>query len=218
MPNDAPLTKAGYAAHQLREQILSGTLTPGERLRVEQLTQDLSMSPTPIREALRVLQAEGLITQRPHHGMVVANPSADDFQEICGLRVMLEPLAVERAVPRMDQPTLTKLDEIHKQLVAAAERDDARETMWLNREWHWLIYRTAGSPRLEDLIQRLWNALPWGLVGTIPGRIQRSAAEHVTIHEAIRQGDTRAAAAHMRKHISGADRVVQLLRDLERQQ
>lgn len=216
MSSDGPQTKAEYAAAQLREQILSGDLPPGERLRVDLLTEQLGMSPTPIREALRVLQAEGLLTQRPHHGIVVANPSAEDFEEICRLRAMLEPYAARLAVARLDAAALAELDTVHEAYLAAVDSDNRRAALALNRQWHWLIYRASASPRLLDLIERLWNGLPWGMIGDLPSRVQRSASEHVAIQEAIHRRDGDTVAELLRKHIGGGEELVAHLRSLER--
>lgn len=219
MSLDTPMTKTDFAAQRLRERIFSGELAPGDRLMVEHLKADLGMSPTPIREALRVLQAEGLIVHRPHHGMVVARQSIEDVQEICDLRAVLEPHALELAMPNMDAATLDKLDKLHAELVSAGEHDNATEAIAINHEWHWLIYRTAGSARLSDYIQRLWNAFPWRVLGTFPGRAEHAIHEHEPIQDAIRNGDTKAAGEALREHIKGGQQaLVQRLREIERDQ
>lgn len=219
MSRETPMTKTDFAAQQLRERIFVGDFAPGERLMVEHLKADLAMSPTPIREALRVLQAEGLIVHRPHHGMVVARQSIEDVQEICDLRAVLEPHALELAMPNMDAATLDKLDKLHAELVSASEHDNATDAIAINHEWHWLIYRTAGSARLEDYIQRLWKAFPWRVLGTFPGRAEHAAHEHEPIQAAIRTGDTTDAVEHLRQHIkNGENALVQRLREIENDQ
>ena len=92
------LTKTDAACAALREAIEADRLAPGERLAVKRLVEDLQMSPTPIREALRLLQAEGLAVYKPHHGMVVADYPAESVAEVSRMRALLEPLAVELAV------------------------------------------------------------------------------------------------------------------------
>ena len=210
-----PMTKADYAAQQLRERIFSGELAPGQRLLVEHLKVELSMSPTPIREALRVLQSEGVIVHKAHHGMVVARQSVEDVQEICDLRAVLELHALELAIPKMDEQTLTALEQLQADFASANERGEITQAIAINYDWHWLIYRMAGSSRLEDSIQRLWTAFPWRVIGTFPGRISQAVAEHTLILEAIRDRDVTAATKHLRDHIMlGEEGLLQRLREL----
>lgn len=216
MTTATPMTKTDFAAQQLRELIFSGELGPGERLMVDHLKTELAMSPTPIREAFRVLQAEGLIVHRPHHGMVVARQSVQDVQEIVDLRAVLEPHALKLAIPKMGGATLDKLEALQAESVATSEQGNVAEAIAINHEWHWLIYRNAGSSRLEDYIQRLWLAFPWRVIPTFPGRIDKAADEHSHIHDAIRNGDTPTAVEGLRQHIvTGADVLIQRLRELE---
>lgn len=91
------LTKTDAAFEELRRMIYSGELRPGQRLPVSELLVILGISPTPIREALRLLQAAGLVVHEPHHGMIVRTYSAPDLDEIYELRAILEPHAAERA-------------------------------------------------------------------------------------------------------------------------
>lgn len=216
MTTATPMTKTDFAAQQLRERIFSGELAPGERLMVDNLKTELAMSPTPIREAFRVLQTEGLIVHRPHHGMVVARQSLQDVQEIVDLRAVLEPHALELAIPKMDSATLDKLEALQADYIATTEQGKIAEAIAINHDWHWLIYRNAGSSRLEDYIYRLWRVFPWRVVGTFPGRIGKAATEHNHIQDAIRNGDTPSAVEGLRQHIvTGADVLIQRLRELE---
>ena len=86
-------TKADIALHAIRERILSGELQPGDRVRPDALTAELEMSPTPIREALRLLQADRLVHYEPHHGIVVARLSSKEIEDIYLVRSLLEPVA-----------------------------------------------------------------------------------------------------------------------------
>src|SRR5690348_4749364 len=113
------LTKTEIALQVLRERLRSGDLAPGARLRVEELANDLEMSPTPVREALRLLQADGLVDYRAHHGIVVSELTPEEIQDLFRLRTVLEPLAVELAVPRLGRADLARLERLHEQQVAA---------------------------------------------------------------------------------------------------
>lgn len=216
MAADRPMTKVEFAAQQLRQRILAGDVLPGTRLRAEHLTTDLEMSPTPIREALRVLQAEGLVEHTPNHGMTVARISVQDLREICDIRKVLEGHALEVAISKMESKTLARLENLQKEFAAATAKGDAAAAMALNHDWHFLIYHTAGSARLEEHIQRLWTAYPWRAVGALSGWPTQSVDEHNQIMDAIRVRDIEFAVKCLRDHISRGeegltDRVRELL-------
>jgi DNA-binding GntR family transcriptional regulator len=195
------LTKTEIALDALRERISSGELAPGSRLRVEDLADDLAMSPTPIREALRLLQAAGLVDYRPHHGIVVAERTVDEIKDLFRLRSVLEPLALELAVPRLDEATLQRLERIHEQLAEAARANRGRAIARCNSDWHWTIYEASGSPLLVDIIHRLWEAFPWRTMWALPGRSDLSLRQHAAMMKAIRQGDAARAAELLREHV-----------------
>jgi DNA-binding GntR family transcriptional regulator len=191
------LTKTELALHALRDGIRAGDLRPGQRLRVDDLTHELGMSPTPIREALRLLQADGLVDYRPHHGIVVAELSAEATAEVYRLRALLEPLAVELAVPRLSHDDVDELERLHERHARSPSSED-------NRAWHWTVYEASGSALLNDFVRRLWEAFPWRMIWALPGRARRSHDEHEAVMEAIRRRDTVAAAELMKAHVSSS--------------
>jgi DNA-binding GntR family transcriptional regulator len=211
MAPEKHLTKTEIALQEVRERLRTGSLQPGQRVRVEPLTRELSMSPTPIREALRLLQADGLVEYRPHHGIVVAAVSADATAEVYRLRALLEPFAVELAVARFTPEQLRELEEIHTQLTAAASKD----TLTLsdnNRAWHWALYQASDSPILNDFIRRLWDAFPWRSMWGAPRRTELTLQEHDAIMDAVRARDPEHASSLMRDHIlSGRSTVLSQL-------
>jgi DNA-binding GntR family transcriptional regulator len=205
------LTKTELALQELRAGIRTGDLSPGQRLRVDELTRELGMSPTPIREALRLLQADGLVDYRPHHGIVVAELSAEVTAEVYRLRALLEPLAVELAVPRLSDADVSELERLH-------EEHSTSPSSERNRAWHWAIYETSGSGLLNDFIRRLWEAFPWRMSGELPGRAKLSDEEHTSVMKAIRRRDAALAAERMRAHVSsGRDTLLTHLQELATQ-
>jgi DNA-binding GntR family transcriptional regulator len=196
------MTKMDIAVHALRERILSGQLQPGERLRVETLTEELGMSPTPIREALRVLQADRLVEYSPHHKIFVAELSLAQVAEIYQLRAELESFATELAVPRLRSEELDELETTHAQWTRAAESGRGGKLADANIRWHWMIYHAAGSTRLDEFIRRLWEAFPWRTQYELPGLRESSIPEHEGVMVAIRAGDSSLARARMHAHIS----------------
>jgi DNA-binding GntR family transcriptional regulator len=200
------LTKTELALQALRAGIRSGELKPGQRLRVGELTRELGMSPTPIREALRLLQADRLVDYRPHHGIVVTELSAEVTAEVYRLRALLEPLAVELAVPRLTAAGMDELERLHEKHASAS-------TSERNRAWHWAIYDASGSSLLNDFVRRLWEAFPWRTMSALPGRASLSHEEHAAVMDAIRRRDAALAAKRMREHVSsGADTLLAHLR------
>src|SRR5262249_30260525 len=153
--------------------------------------------PTPIREALRLLQADGLVDYRPHHGIVVTELSADATAEVYRLRALLEPLAVELAVPRLTDADAEELERLHERHARSPSSDD-------NPAWHWTICAASGASLLHDFVRRLWEAFPWRMISALPGRARVSHEERDAVMEAIRRRDAGAAAERMRAHVSSS--------------
>jgi DNA-binding GntR family transcriptional regulator len=209
-------TKTELALQVLREQLRTGQLEPGRRLRLSELTRELGMSPTPIREALRLLQADGLVVYRPHQGIVVAEFSADETAEVVRLRCLLEPLALELTLRSISSGQLKTLERLHAKLLAAVASGHGSATSASNVSWHWAIYDGCGSRHLKEFIRRLWDVYPWRTMWILPGRAEESAREHDAIMEAISGGDGRLAADRLREHIASSQQ--SLLDRLEREQ
>jgi DNA-binding GntR family transcriptional regulator len=199
-----PPTKAELALQVLRERILNGELPVGHRLRVQDLTAEFQMSSTPIREALRLLQADRLVAYRPHQGVVVAPLRSDSVEEIYRLRVVLEPLAVSLAVQEINEQRLAEMERAHQHILEAARLGRATKLADLNRRWHWALYESANSPMCVDFIGRLWDAFAWRTIWSVPGRAETAVREHESVMKALRAGDSTAAAEAMRRHIEGS--------------
>lgn len=164
------------------------------------------MSPTPIREALRLLQADGLVDYRPHQGMIVADISVHEVAKIYLLRSVLESLAVELTVPSLEEEHLEELERLHETLCDAIRSGHGSAISGSNAEWHWGIYERCGSGYLKEFIRQLWARFPWRTMWVLPGRIERSLEEHGAIMAAIRAGDAKQAADRMRTHILSGEK------------
>ena len=203
-------TKTDLALRTLRERILTGALPQGAKLDINRLAVEFDMSPTPIREALRVLQSDRLVKYHPHRGTVVAGFSEDDLVQVFELRMLLEPAAVRSAVRRLKSVDLAELERLHAEMLQSA--DEPTSTFFeRNAAWHWGLYNAAASPYISDFIRRLWDAFPWRAIASIGGRAEAAAAEHEAIMDAVRRHAGGAAAALMRAHImSSRDALGQL--------
>ena len=155
------LTKTELALENLRERIRTGELRPGERLSLDELTRDLDMSPTPIREALRLLQADRLVEYRAHHAIIVTEDSPARAAEVYRLRTVLEPLATELAVVELTPARVSALEQLHRDFVTAVKSGRGRQISDRNAAWHWAIYEGCESTYLADFIRRLWEGFPW---------------------------------------------------------
>lgn len=194
------LTKTDAAFLTLRAAIEDGRLRPGERLTLPRLRDELEMSPTPIREAIRMLQAEGLVEHRPHHGVVVATYTASSVEEIYRLRVVLEPMATQLAVERATDEQVAALRALHEELTRAVRGKGRQpDAAALNAEWHGTLYAACESRYLQEFIARLWAAVPMRAVWSTR-RGEESIAQHAAIMDAVERRDATQAAELMREH------------------
>lgn len=195
-------TKSEAAFDTLRQRIERGQLPGGAKLTLQELADELQMSLTPVREALRLLQAHGLVEYKRHQGHVVTRYSIHRAQEIYLLRETLEPLATRLAAERA---TATELDEIaalHKEFADASAADDGEPGVIvdLNALWHRRIYETARSALLDDFIDRLWTGVPYQAIWFIHRR-HLSVTDHDAVTQALLARDADTAASVMRDHI-----------------
>lgn len=141
-------------AAELREEILAGRYAPGDRIRQEELADRHGASRLPVREALRMLEAEGLVTLVANTGAWVTELSPAECQELYLIRERLEPLLLEQSIPVLPDGFATQLEP----LAAAMERtDDVEEFLRLDREFHLSCYAPAETALLGELVARLWN-------------------------------------------------------------
>lgn len=196
-------TTAKAVAERLREEIQHGTLSPGTRLRQNEVAGRFGVSTTPVREAFAQLQAEGLVRIDPHRGAIVFHPSTEDLLEFYEIREVLESLAVLRAIPNLRR-------DVVRDLTALIERmrrtDDARRWLQLNDEFHLRLYACANRPRLSALIENLRDASKPYIYMYVAGRppSERANEEHQAILDACVRGDEKAARTAIRDHMRSA--------------
>jgi DNA-binding GntR family transcriptional regulator len=208
------VTKTEAAFRALRRAIENGRYHPGEHLRVQRLVEDLRMSPTPIREALRMLQSEGRVVHHAHRGTTVAEYSPEDAAEVYDLRLLLEPLAARLAAERVTDEQLVELRRLHTELAGAIADSHNSSAAELNQLWHRAIYDASASRYLQEFISRLWQALP-GRAIWLTSRASMSLEQHERITVALERRDPDAAFACMREHIAlGATSTVAHMRSV----
>ncbi len=201
-------TLTDAAADALRERILHGRLVAGAPLRQEALAAELGVSRIPLREALQRLEAEGLVTLKPHHGAVVAELPLDDVAELFELRALLEGDLIRRAVPSTTAADLVAARARAEEFRAALTRSRVAELGAANLAFHLALYRPADRPRTLEVVRRLHaqcdRMLRMQLTLTDGGG--RAVQEHRAIVAAVRQRDATRAARLVRDHIIGAGR------------
>ncbi len=202
---------------QLQHAILEGSLEPGERLRAEALAQRFGTSRTPVREALLVLEAEGLVTLEPHKGAVVSAFDGADLLELYEIRALIEPHAAARAAERITAPDKVRLVELADRAAALdpAVPTAIDEHIALNVTFHRTILEAAASQRLTTAmravagIPRIFRQVFW----RDEAQRAQSLACHRELAAAVRAGRPQMAEAVMRMHILGArDFLVEVLR------
>lgn len=178
----------------VRTAILAGVLEPGARLRQEELADLFGTSRIPVREALRALEYEGLVSSEPHRGFTVTTLDADDVEDVYDLRILLEGHAVRLALPLITDEDLEELEALYRTMADATSPDEqlaARERFYMR------LYSVTGRPRLVGLIARLRQevarALRWPT-------LQHAPSIHEHFFEAVRTGDAEGAVAQLAGH------------------
>ncbi|HEV8649825.1 MAG TPA: GntR family transcriptional regulator [Actinomycetes bacterium] len=190
-------SKADEVAAALRELIVRGDIAPGAPLRQRHLAERFGVSPTPVREALRRLESEGLVHNDVNRGSTVAKLDPKTVEESYQIRAELEGLAVRLAASKLTATDLRDARAIHLELGASRDLDPRRHG--LNRRFHFRIYECAGSPLLMSMLRLLWRSFPGGPRVSRPH--QESTAQHAAILDALEAGDADLAAARTRDHI-----------------
>jgi DNA-binding GntR family transcriptional regulator len=198
------VSKTDLVAALVRELVVTGGLEPGEQLRQRDLAQRFGVSQTPVREAMRRLESEGLLVCDTHRGFTVVTPDADRDQESSRIRAALESLGASLAARKVDPAGLGRLRALDDRMRALAGDDPGYAE--LNREFHFTVCEYAHSPLLLSLMRLLWASLPGG------PRVAASARAgadrpHDEILAALAAGDAAAASARTYRHIMGADPV-----------
>jgi DNA-binding GntR family transcriptional regulator len=188
----------------LRDEIIRGDLVPGQYLRLEEIAARFDVSTMPVREALRDLEAEGLVTIFPHRGAIVTKLGADELQDIYDVRTALEEMATRLAVPLMTEATLSELTSLVEQMENAA--GDVVTVVELNHQFHLSLYAASGRNHLCELNRmlryRTQHYLHLYIVEVELGHLPRTQGEHRAILEACKRGDAEEAAALMREHVA----------------
>jgi DNA-binding GntR family transcriptional regulator len=196
-----PLSKVEYVLERLREDIRSGVIPAGTSLRQQELARRYGVSATPVREALRLLEADGNTTYSVHRGMTVAELTPKEIYDLYRLRASAESSIVSLAEGRLTDAQKQRIIEAHDRLAATEGRGDAGELSRLNKEFHFSIYE-AVSPVASNFVSQLWSALPRRLtIWQVESQAAVLLHEHRKILDAIVSDDYEAAAVLAHAHV-----------------
>ena len=187
----------------LRDEIISGGLTPGTVLHEIALARSLGVSRGPIREALGRLATEGLVTIRPRRGAVVRALSSEEFIEAYQVREALEMMAVRLAVPRLTAEDLAAMERLIEEMALRAEAGDVQGFFEANAAFHQCFFEVAGNSMLAELYQQLRGQIDRHRLRSLElrGDLRRSIAEHGAILSAAEAGDVERAVHLTSEHI-----------------
>jgi DNA-binding GntR family transcriptional regulator len=199
-------TVVDLAVEELRDRILRGRYPEGSPLRQDALASDLGVSRIPIREALRQLEVEGLVTFSPHAGAVVSSLSLDEIAELFELRAVLESDIMRKAVPNITEEVIERALTILDAYDAAFESGDVAEWGELNWEFHSTLLAAANRPRTLGILSMLHNQSDryTRLQLSLTHGQSRASDEHKGIVRAAATGDREGAATQLREHIETA--------------
>ncbi len=186
----------------IKDAIISGVLAPGERIIQEQLTQQLCVSRTPVRDALQRLSTEGLVVMKPFYGAMVFELSYKDLSEIYELRILLEQFAARKAIKEISESELSGLEELNA--LIEQNKGNVQTCMSYDREFHSSLCSVGQSNFIIEVLTSMWNKCdPYkSFYYTINGNIDRTIAEHAEILRCLQAKDedglTKAIDHHLR--------------------
>lgn len=200
-------------AERLRTAIFAHQLPPGSWIDEQALAERYGISRTPLREALKVLAAEGLITLKPRRGSFVTEVSERDLDEIFGIIALLEAECTRLAVVHSTPADIARLQAIHDELESAANCNDINAFFDANQRFHQAVQQLADNHWLLQVIQDLRKLIKLSRHHSLfsEGRLEQALAEHRAVLAAIVAGDGKAAAEQMHAHIrSGREAVARI--------
>lgn len=187
----------------LRKAIITGEIKPGERLMEVAIAEQMGVSRTPVREAIRRLEAEGLVTMVPRKGTHVSELSSKDIIDVLEVRGALDKLAAGLAAKRIKPQQLRALESIHKQYIAFVEKENIEGAVRKDIEFHDAIYAASGNSRLIGVLSTLKEHIYRFRVIYLRDMdiAEHVEQEHRQILDALKEGNEQLAAELAEKHI-----------------
>lgn len=193
--------KEERVADTLREGIISGRIPRGARLKQQEIASQLETSITPVREALKLLEAEGYVTADAYRGATVAPFDMEASREVLDLRILLETRLVQAAVEKARGEDIAELRVLASEFAQAFEAGDNERARAANYRFHHRMFEIAAMPQTLHFVQILWARYPFDLINQLKGRVSRAAEEHDEMLGAIIAANAAAAMLATRRHI-----------------
>jgi DNA-binding GntR family transcriptional regulator len=187
----------------LRDMIMTGELKEGDRIKEDQLCASMGISKTPLREALRVLSAEKLITLVPNRGSYVCRPTLKEIKEMFDCMSVLEGVCARRAAEKMKDSDLKKLEQFHEELERHFQYRDQKNYIKVNNLYHTFLQRLVENQTCNEIINGLRQKILLYRFKSLnlPGRFEDSIQEHRELLQAFRERDLEKAETLMRAHL-----------------
>lgn len=191
-------------AQSLRDRIMAGSLLPGARLVEGRLSEELSVSRMPVREALRLLAAQGLVVIEPRRGASVVDFTPEQVREMVEVRATLEGLNAKLAAKRHEPQQMVMLERVLAEGSLLVDSDDPAKLTRLNAEFHDALGTVAGNSVLQDLVRSLRERTELLFARTGRQQTAKSWEEHAAIMRAVLSGDGELAALLATRHVYNA--------------
>lgn len=187
----------------LKTEIIKGSLKPGTKLSEGKIAEQMGVSRTPVREALKELAAEGFVKMNPNQAVAVSNASVKDVQEVLQIRGVLEGLAARLATKTINEEEIKELEKYQKRMEQYTNKDDVLAFSEMDAEFHELILNICGNNRLIQIRKNLSDQAHRYRIRSlsVPGRLKYSLKEHQEIVEALKRKDAEQADRLSQKHI-----------------
>jgi len=200
-----PLREVVFEA--LREAIINGTLKPGERMMEIQLAEQLGVSRTPVREAIRKLELEGFVVMIPRKGAYVAGISLKDIADIFEVRAAMEALAAGLAAERITAEELEEMERLLLRIGECIEANRLEEVIEMDTLFHEGLYKASRNVKLEQIVHNLREQIQRFRSTSLafPGRMKEALEEHKKIVEAISERNVALAQQLAQEHIENAE-------------
>ncbi len=202
----------GRVFHKIRDNILEGKYQTGEEIRETKIAGELGVSRTPVREAIRQLELEGLVSANPNKGAVVTGISPQDIEDIYSIRTLIEGLASRWAAHKISAKDLKELEDIVNLTEFYLSRGETEDLHLLDNRFHEILYESSHSKPLQHILSPfhhyVQNARRTSL--SVPGRAENALAEHKAILKALKEKDADLAEVTTNQHVrNAADNLLQ---------
>ena len=194
----------------IREAIINGTFAPGERLMEIQMADEMGVSRTPVREAIRKLEMEGFVVMIPRRGTYVSNMSIKDTNDVYEIRISLDTLAAGLAAERISDEELEELQRLLVKVGAAIEKNDMAKVVEADIEFHDVLYKASRNERLRNIINNLREQITVirGVSMRYPGRLKDTQDEHRRLVECISARNVEKSQEMARIHLENAEKTL----------